>query len=144
MVAVAVQIYLWRQQHTSHHAAALREAKGVLCLDRFSGVTKPLASGGKASREDRVLIQELDANLLYHHVKSPTSNENTKKPQKPKPTETNKHKKSFTFVSELHLAGTWVVPEVAAAHRGACPAPQMAGVQENHCPWFGCVVQRWG
>lgn len=109
LVAVTVQIYFWRQQHTSHHAAALGEAKGFLCLYRFFGVPSPrrtLASGGKVSHEGRVLIQELDGNLLHHRVKFPTSNENTKKPRNPKPKETNQQK-TFLF---LFLSSTWLRP----------------------------------
>lgn len=111
------------------------------------GIPSPhcaLASGGKVSCEDGVLIQELDGNLLYHHVKSPTSNESTKKPHNPKSKETNQQK---TFlVSELHPAGTCAVPEAAAAPRGAClvgtaPASKMAGAwvtfaEGKCCPCF--------
>lgn len=41
LVAAAVQIYFWHQQHTSHHTTVLSEAKGFSCLYCFFGVPTP-------------------------------------------------------------------------------------------------------
>lgn len=142
MVAVTVQIHSWRQQHTSRHVAALGEAKGFFLPLPLFGVPGPrraLASGGKVSPEDRELIQELDGNFLYHCVKSPTSNETTKKPHDPKPKETNRQKPIiFIFASELWLAGTRCVScgNCSRIHNGGAGWGK-ASLKQNATPWFG-------
>lgn len=89
----------------------------------------------RVSCEYRELVDEWDGNLLYRHVKSTTSNKNTK-PHDLKAKETNQQNPpSFNFVSELSLSVVSAAPEAAAAaaaHRGAYPvgvahASKMAG-----------------
>lgn len=65
-----------------------------------------------------MLVDESGGNLPYHHVKSTTSNKNTKLHDLQAKETNQQNPPSFILVSEFSLSGILAVPEAAAAARG--------------------------
>lgn len=129
LITVAVQIYFWHRQHTSHHITTLRGQRGFCPFVLLFWITNP-----RVSCEDRVLVDESDGNLLYHHVKSTTSNKNTKLHDLQAKETNQQNPPSFILVSEFSLSGILAVPEAAAAPRRGCMS----------CGSCSCVQNGWG